>query len=292
MEGCASCNLDACLTCKDGFYLNDQQACAPCELEPEGSDFFVLQNRCKACSKEAPSSCKICKYGFLGSKSNPDECELICGDGHFPSIEFSTSGEDRNKIESTTCLECDPSCKTCLNSLSLDQCLTCYADSYLLIADVSQQTGTCLLKQQTTPSTIDIFVTNEVPEDAHQRILDPSIGSFGNPLWNILDAFKLARDKAAPFSSDSIIVMNFMLFQGDHFAIRDHGDSSLIYRSTLTKGQKNLNYFITVLPLSCYYSGVNVTRAMLDGKCTDGEVTIYNKQRDQFSIEVPRGLTL
>lgn len=75
---------------------------------------------------------------------------------------------------------------------------------------------------------------------------------------------------------------------GDHFILRDRLDTLLVYEPTLYKPDDNLNYALTIQPLPCSY----VSDYDLTDYCTDEVVTIYNKNRELFSIDVPVSLTI
>jgi hypothetical protein len=85
------------------------------------------------------------------------------------------------------------------------------------------------------------------------------------------------------------VTINIYLFVGDHYVIRDRGDTELLYKPTLYKPNDNLNYYLTIQPLFCTYS---TDEFDITDYCTNDVVTIYNKNREQFTVEVALSLTL
>lgn len=104
-----------------------------------------------------------------------------------------------------------------------------------------------------------------------------NLGSFENPVWNIFDALELAQDSASTYSGDSTIVVNIHLLKGDHYSLRDRGDSGLFYKKLKSKQNTNLNYFVQLQPLSCNLIRPNITMSMLLPFCTEEQITVYNK---------------
>lgn len=75
------------------------------------------------------------------------------------------------------------------------------------------------------------------------------------------------------------------MFKGDHYVLEKRGSTSLYYQPTLYYGNDNLNYEVLIKPLRCSVAAGDV--------CHDTEtVTIYNKRREKFRLDVPVKLTL
>lgn len=62
-----------------------------------------------------------------------------------------------------------------------------------------------------------------------------NLGTFENPVWNLFDAIEMAKDFAGQYSASSTIVVSIHLFKGDHYALRDRGDSGLYYKKMKMK---------------------------------------------------------
>ncbi len=118
-------------------------------------------------------------------------------------------------------------------------------------------------------------------------LLSADIGSYTNPAFDFLFALQIAKDQASKYASGSSVPVTIYLTTGSHYAIRDRGDTSFQFQHTSLKGVDNLNYAITISPIPCSKSLANVQSV-----CTDGQVIIYNKQRELFEIQVPANLTL
>ncbi|KAL4470429.1 hypothetical protein ABPG74_012040 [Tetrahymena malaccensis] len=118
---CKTCSSDSkCLTCEQGFYLNDKQECVKCTDEGQYTD----GSQCKLCSSQFPNckqctkdECKLCQSNYY---LYPDKsCSPTCGDGYY--------------ISNQDCKQCENNCQTCNNQF---ECKTC-KNSYFLQPDKS-----------------------------------------------------------------------------------------------------------------------------------------------------------
>ena len=94
--------------------------CLACDLTEFNSVYALLPNRCSQCAdgvSEFITTCKYCDIGFLGSTSNPLQCELKCDDNQYPTVNYKVVVdnvvENQNAIESTVCMDCHGDCATC-----------------------------------------------------------------------------------------------------------------------------------------------------------------------------------
>ncbi|KAL4456738.1 hypothetical protein ABPG73_014764 [Tetrahymena malaccensis] len=120
---CKTCNDSVnCLTCKDGFYLNQNQ-CKQCD------------SSCFSCTGPSPSDCLICyqKNYFISIRQN-NNCVPQC------DISLSQFVDNSNSLQSY-CKSCLSYCQTCNNSIS---CLTCNQGYYLNQNICSQCDPSCL----------------------------------------------------------------------------------------------------------------------------------------------------
>ena len=149
-------------------------------------------------------------------------------------------------------------------------------------------TGNCEEKIPFTQSTpIEIYVTNVVPTNPESVLKAADIGSYSNPSFDFLFALQIAKDQASKYSNSITVPVNIYLTRGSHYAIQDRKDTNLQFQHTSLKGVNNLNYALTISPIPCSKNLANVQSI-----CTDEQITIYNKQRELFEIEVPANLTL
>ena len=141
------------------------KTCKACDLTAFNSQYLLEPNRCSRCRADDPTKCAYCDIGFLGSTSNPESCELKCDDGQYPEIIFETLNFNENVIsESSGCMSCHSSCKTCaLNNTETD-CTSCFDGYYLEFTQDSQIFGTCYSRNstfdQSTQSSIQIYLSN------------------------------------------------------------------------------------------------------------------------------------
>jgi hypothetical protein len=154
---------------------------------------------------------------------------------------------------------------------------------------VSEQTGTCFTRVADTgvDESYDIFVTPTVPYDAVYALVWSDMGDYSNAFWDL--EFALVRAQELAVMLDYDVTINIYLLNGDHYVIRDRGDTELLYKPTLYKPNDNLNYHLTIQPLPCTYETEDFDVADV---CTDDVVTIYNKHREQFTVPVPLSLTM
>ena len=167
-DGCFRCDETECLECLPNYYMvtdatTGLASCSACDLDAFNSQYEIEPNRCSRCLSSDPTSCAVCDIGFLGSTSNPTSCELKCDDGQYPEIIFETLNYNENIISETSgCMSCDSSCKTCaLNNTSTD-CTSCPDGYYLEFTEGSQIFGTCLERNNTVDAStpIEIYVSN------------------------------------------------------------------------------------------------------------------------------------
>ncbi|KAL4450910.1 hypothetical protein ABPG74_011752 [Tetrahymena malaccensis] len=120
-QSCKTCseNSQKCLSCNDGFYMDNSQTIPTC---------LQCQNDCKTCNS-SPSSCTSCFDGyFLNTTNNQCQpCDSKCALCTNSSINCN-SCIDGYYVQNNTCQKCDRSCKACQNtSIS---CTSCYNNYY------------------------------------------------------------------------------------------------------------------------------------------------------------------
>ncbi|KAL4506331.1 hypothetical protein ABPG73_017065 [Tetrahymena malaccensis] len=171
-QTCKTCTLpnlnSACLTCQDGYYLNNnyclpcQQPCQNCQQSPNNClsciTNYVFNTSTYSCSPICDVTCQTCS-----SPNNNLAC-LSCFDGYFlsnnqclpcdsscakcqitPTQCISCSknylADNQNKI----CLPiCDPLCKTCVKPLNKNSCLSCFDQYYLFNDECLECSPPCL----------------------------------------------------------------------------------------------------------------------------------------------------
>eukprot|EP00057_Strongylocentrotus_purpuratus_P005129 XP_003730284.1 PREDICTED: sushi, von Willebrand factor type A, EGF and pentraxin domain-containing protein 1 [Strongylocentrotus purpuratus] len=126
---------DISLQCDPGHYLNkDLQTCVPC---PAGYYLDVASEICTPCNQgffqddQAQTDCKPCKNGTSTRNqgaTHSNQCEVLCGPGHFSSTGFSPcmrceQGSYQSLHGQTRCENCPPMLTTPDHSgTSADDC--------------------------------------------------------------------------------------------------------------------------------------------------------------------------
>ncbi|EAS01190.2 LA domain protein (macronuclear) [Tetrahymena thermophila SB210] len=114
---CKTCsgNSQKCLSCNDGFYMDNTQATPTC---------LGCQNDCKTCNS-SPTSCTSCFDGYFLNAANNlcqpcDQKCLLCSN----TSTNCNSCIDGYYVLNNTCQICDKPCKTCQNLST--KCTSCY----------------------------------------------------------------------------------------------------------------------------------------------------------------------
>ena len=114
-SGCLKCNVNECLKCEDGLFIQDGICVNRCD-----SGYFKNNNLCVKCETDhcdLCSSSKVCVKcrGVKFLKSG--KCVDSCGEGYFEK------GFKCEKCHQEECLECDPS--------NPDNCLKCHKGMFI-----------------------------------------------------------------------------------------------------------------------------------------------------------------
>ncbi|KAL4466190.1 hypothetical protein ABPG72_011068 [Tetrahymena utriculariae] len=161
-KNCSSANnSSSCLSCIDGFYLNNSNQCQPCQAPCDNcintatkclscspsqnynfdsstnSCTLICDLSCKTCSSpNNSSSCLSCHDGFYLNNSNQCQlCQAPCGNcinNATKCLSCSPSQNYNFDLSTNSCtLICDSSCKTCSSANNSSSCLSCNDGFYL-----------------------------------------------------------------------------------------------------------------------------------------------------------------
>ncbi|EAR96156.2 REJ domain protein (macronuclear) [Tetrahymena thermophila SB210] len=156
---CRTCRDDSsCDSCIDGYYLNSNNKCSPCD------------STCQSCSGPLNTNCQVCKTGllkqlstnlcvdhckineFINTNNECQECDKKCGSCDGPGSNNCLSCYNNTFFYNKMCVSLCPNgyqsnfttlvCDSCSNYLNLNKCNPCFASCEL--CDLSQvQNGQC-----------------------------------------------------------------------------------------------------------------------------------------------------
>lgn len=163
--------------------------------------------------------------------------------------------------------------------------MECEPHHYLRILDAKTRAGQCVAKRPRAdgPPAFDLYVSNRLDESkvpASQRQ-----GSYASPFAQLADALVRARELAAPYKQNAAVIIH--LFKGDHYAVENRFDALNIYIERDAVDLHALNVDVHIKPLSCSHkpaSAASVDASLCAAE--DETVTIYNKIRERFRMEV------
>ncbi|KAH0576118.1 Cysteine-rich membrane protein 2 [Spironucleus salmonicida] len=107
--GCAICDGEACMACKNGYYMLNG-VCTNCSGNDGAECVCGAERKCATCDNGDSSKCGSCVVGY--AKGESGKCDS-CADGYI--------------MVNLACVKCDLKCKTC--SRGAEICDSC-ADSY------------------------------------------------------------------------------------------------------------------------------------------------------------------
>ena len=106
-----------------------RMTCKKCQMDAFNAAYSLEPNRCKQCVGNGNATrCKYCDIGFLGSKENPESCELKCSVSQYPVVLYTAKNQNENLIDSTKCIDCNSACGSCVGPNS-DDCTSCDTDA-------------------------------------------------------------------------------------------------------------------------------------------------------------------
>ena len=178
-------------------------------------------------------------------------------------------------------------------------------------------TGSCSARQTSASNpTFDIFVTGEEPSDydyyiKNQDIIEASddlieaqndVGTTATyAFYHFEDALVRAKELAAQYDPSITVEITIHLFKNDHYILwtrgGSDGDKSTLPYYTGTQfvsgDGDNLNYELKIKPLLCEIEPDILTVSQCYTSLSESDqVTIYNKKKERFRMDVPVTLTL
>ncbi|CDW79376.1 UNKNOWN [Stylonychia lemnae] len=269
---CYKCFDDQCIECD---YLMD------CKLCPQKYDIvstiiisdpiIVTANICQAIHYPDCASCDIdpvdltsisCQSCINGYYDQSLGCLSKCPIGFFGVAQYSKRGF----IETSSCQICNSSCEECVSN---QYCSSCPRNYYLEKFSYSKSYGYCKLKELNYITTT-LYVTNDdITVDVQN--LD---GSEALPFGDLEDAIERAYEIAAPYKHAliTIYLKESANYGKNHYLLRNARD---FYQSKVEDKQSQ-----------------GLTLIIKPATTVDGKITVYNKRRDQFQINVSGGLTI
>ena len=123
-------------------------------------------------------------------------------------------------IDSSNCATCDLSCYECTNG-TLDKCLSCDKDKYLILASTSVTYGTCEDKEKYGTFSFTLYVNAIGAANWNPTPVQSIDGTETNAFNYIIDAITKAYEMSAPFKEAD---MTIILKTGVHVMKRDNID--------------------------------------------------------------------
>jgi hypothetical protein len=149
--------------------------------------------------------------------------------------------------------------------------------------------GSCLDKAAySTNDDIMIYVSNTATDYA--KATTTHLGTSADPDISLMRAIDRAKDMAAPYTTKldgSELVINIVLYKGDHYMLREAFDRSLSYSDAYSA-----SYHLKITPLYCTLMGTPDTSICYDLDAGTDALNVYNKLGPMFTINVPQKLTI
>jgi hypothetical protein len=149
--------------------------------------------------------------------------------------------------------------------------------------------GSCLDKAAySTNDDIMIYVSNTATDYA--KATTTHLGTSADPDISLMRAIDRAKDMAAPYTTKldgSELVINIVLYKGDHYMLREAFDRSLSYNDAYSA-----SYHLKITPLYCTLMGTPDTSICYDLDAGTDALNVYNKLGPMFTINVPQKLTI
>jgi hypothetical protein len=139
-----------------------------------------------------------------------------------------------------------------------------------------------------TNDDILIYVSNTATDYA--KATSTHLGTEADPDISLMRAIDRAKDMAAPYSTKldgTDLVVNIVLYKGDHYMLREAFDRSLNYIDAYSA-----TYHLKITPLYCTLMGTPNTTICYDLAAGTDSLNVYNKLGPMFTIEVPQMLTM
>ncbi len=141
-NACSECNVTGCITCTNGFYLNNVTLnCSAC---PPNCATCNNWNDCTS-TTWAPYFSVISYTGTLSNQTSTIVlCPTTCTKCSTFNPQICTQCVQGYQVDNNgLCYACNPGCFTC-NSSSPTQCFTCYPNDFLVGSTCYGCTGNCL----------------------------------------------------------------------------------------------------------------------------------------------------
>ncbi|CDW71165.1 UNKNOWN [Stylonychia lemnae] len=199
---------------------------------------FLKKMKFRLFRSNLPSS--VCQQGYSLSGGT---CVLNCPIGQFSLLESDLNYQ----LKTATCSQCSTNCLSCLSSEST-QCTKCTGGYYLGIVNVIQQSGECLVKQESTES-ITLYLTS-TRDTSEELVITTS--STKTTFDNLPEAINRAYEIAAPYKGMTITIQladaSYGIFRKDLKKVfynafaKDYVDPQFTLKIVSTRADKSIIY--------------------------------------------------
>lgn len=143
--------------------------------------------------------------------------------------------------------------------------------------------GTCILKSEPIENIV-IFVSPEYEET-------DGVGTYNDPLGNIVKALSVANERAADMTGGEVSISIILIGGGSHYMTNNINH----YDYSRSKGDKySYNKRILIQPAFCGQTYGLHTFGSFDSDCIQSgeQITVYYKMANSFYFLVPNSLTI